>query len=999
MAATDDPFATAGLRERVLASWAAGPSRFREDANAEEDLVRGGYRDRLVVELAQNAVDAAARAGEPARLLLRLEPDRLVAANTGAPLDLAGVEALSTLRASAKRDGGSVGRFGVGFSAVLAVTDEPAIGSRGTGAVRWSRSLAYDLVRERAAAAPALAEELERRGGDVPVLRLPEPADVEVPEGYGTAVVLPLRDAAAQRLARRLLAELGHELLVALRGLQEVEVEDVAAGTARRLTVEPTPDGVRTRVGADEASWLLARRSGRLPAELLAGRAVEERADDRWAVTWALPVEGQPALSGVLLAPTPTDEPVGLPALLVATFPLEPSRRRTSPGPVRAAVAAEAGRAYAQLVAAAARHDPGLALRLVPGPAAAGEVDALVRRAALDALPETAFVGTIAGPPSRPRDVTVVEGVGAAALELLGADDGPIAGVALPGPAGSGALLERLGARRLRVADVADALAGLRRPPAWWHELYAALDGVPPDELGALPVPLADGRLVRGARGALLPDDPSPEVLRALQVLGARAVDPAAAHPLLERLGAVRATARAVLTGPAVAEAVTGSLDLPDDAAHEVADAVLALVAAARPAPGELLGLTGLALPDDEGGLTPAGELVLPGGELAALIGGELAAADPALVERWGADVLEAVGVLRGFALVAREDVPLDPDDIDLDVDDEDGWAAAVAAGGGPLPPVAPEVVAVRDLELVRPDAWPEALRLLSRPPLRDAVVTPLRLVDAAGRSREAASYTAWWLRAHARLDGRPLSEHVLAGADAVLAGMYAPLPVPLDPAFAAAVGVRSTLAALLAEPGGAQSLLDRLADPGVELARTQLRAVYAALAGVDPYEVRLPGRVRVAAGASTRVVDAADALVLDTPDLLPLVRERPLVIVPGGAAADLAELLGVELASEELALPAPAGGVEQPVPEAVLSVLPSAPRSWWEHDALPTPSGELDWRVHRGAVHATTLDGLARGLAWAAGAWERRGIVTAILTEPDRASELLAEADLDAVP
>jgi hypothetical protein len=45
----------AELRRRVLAAWTDSPARFREDANAEEDLVLGGYRDRLLVELAQNA--------------------------------------------------------------------------------------------------------------------------------------------------------------------------------------------------------------------------------------------------------------------------------------------------------------------------------------------------------------------------------------------------------------------------------------------------------------------------------------------------------------------------------------------------------------------------------------------------------------------------------------------------------------------------------------------------------------------------------------------------------------------------------------------------------------------------------------------------------------------------------------------------------------------------------------------------------------------------------
>jgi hypothetical protein len=116
-----DPFQTAELRARVLGGWSAWPSRFREDANAEEDYALGGYRDRVIVELAQNAADAAVRAGVPGRLRLTLRDGTLTAANTGAPLDAAGVEALSTLRASSKRGPvagpGPVGRFGVGFAA------------------------------------------------------------------------------------------------------------------------------------------------------------------------------------------------------------------------------------------------------------------------------------------------------------------------------------------------------------------------------------------------------------------------------------------------------------------------------------------------------------------------------------------------------------------------------------------------------------------------------------------------------------------------------------------------------------------------------------------------------------------------------------------------------------------------------------------------------------------------------------------------------------------
>src|SRR4051812_4043239 len=232
-----DPFGTAGIRRRVLAAWSADPARFREDANAEEDLVRGGYRDRLLVELAQNAADAAVRAGVPGRLRLELTGETLRAANTGAPLDAAGVQGLATLRASAKRDDvGTVGRFGVGFAAVLAVSDEPTVLS-----ARGGVAFSADRTRADIATVPGLADEVARRDGAVPVLRLPWPADGAPSDGFATEVVLPLR-AGARPAVVAALTGLRGDVLLGLPGLASVEV--VVDGERRTLTREASPDGV-----------------------------------------------------------------------------------------------------------------------------------------------------------------------------------------------------------------------------------------------------------------------------------------------------------------------------------------------------------------------------------------------------------------------------------------------------------------------------------------------------------------------------------------------------------------------------------------------------------------------------------------------------------------------------------------------------------------------------------------------------------------------------------
>ena len=254
---------------------------------------------------------------------------------------------------------------------------------------------------------------------------------------------------------------------------------------------------------------------------------------------------------------------------------------------------------------------------------------------------------------------------------------------------------------------------------------------------------------------------------------------------------------------------------------------MLSLVAAAQRGRGDYPWLADLALPGADGEWYPAGELLLPGGPLAEVVAADapFGTVSPAMLERYGAATLEAAGVLSSFGLLVAEDVDLDAPDLDLDGAEE--WAAETRARlpGGGVPLVAPEVVAVRDLELVDPARWPRALELLAAPPLRAALVEPTRVLLADGRHADVPSYTAWWLRRHPVLGGRRPGDVRAADADPLLAGLYDEAALPADPAIARALGVRTSLAELLAEPGGAEELLGRLADPrGLSRARNCAR-------------------------------------------------------------------------------------------------------------------------------------------------------------------------------
>ncbi len=948
----------------------------------------------------------------PGRLLLRLEddpaggPGRLLAANTGAPLTAAGVEGLATLRASAKRDeAGSVGRFGVGFAAVLAVTDDPSVRSS-TGAVRFSRNGSAELIRTRGSVG-AVAE-LTARDGHAPVLRLPFPAPgaAAVPTGYDTVVELPLRDAAARAFVADQLAALpagaADVLLLALPGLAEVVVE--------------VPGGPRARVGEVGERWRVLHRRGRLDPADVAGRGVEDRRRLGWSLTWALPRTPQVASPGVVCAPTPTDEDLPWPALLVATFPLGPDRRRIAPGRASEVLLDAAAAAYGDLLAEVAAEG-GDALALVPYGAAVGRVDAELRRRVLDRVrdvPLLVCVETVDGLPLpvRPGSAVALTGPGADDPALLAALAPVLAGL-VPAPRRDDRLLTELGVTRMGLAEVLDVLPGGDGPTA--RALFAALaplaaaDPVAREAMSGLAVPLLDGRRVHGVRDLVLLDaGRAADALgdgraRVFAPFGLRVVDPevalGAARDLLVRLGAREGGAWAVLTDPAVRAAVVASPDAEDP--EEVADAVLSLVAGVVLPDGPsgavdraavdrvrrtLPWLSDLALPDEDGELTPAGALVLPG-TLAerALDPAEVGRVDPNLLREWGSGVLEAVGVLSGPALADLPEVDLTDVEAarDLGLADfgeyvEDVWGdvlddplegtAAAAAG------------AVRDLDLVVAQ-WPQLLASLAADPAGVRALTEPWVLGPHRRT----GHTAWWLRHHGPAPSVTRDPAGTApGWLPAAPGWTAQLPAPVR----RVLGVLPDLTG--AGAGDLEGLLDLSARRAPDAADLLvLWSVLGRLAGqAGPLA---PERL---AALDTRgepvVADAADVVVADDPAWAQRTDLGPRLLVPG--AARVADLLDLDLASDRADghLEHPAGR-ERAVPAAAFALVPGLAPSWTHVGALTCDGAAVGFWVVDGHVVATSPAAAARGLAHAAGAWWARGPLARLLEDPAAAAAVLA--------
>ncbi len=133
-----DPTLVNEVRSRLataISVYTANPDLISEHANHEESIRVGGYSDRTLLELVQNAADALSGVANPERtagrveIVLDTESQTLYCANTGRPFSKNGLVTIMHAHLSDKR-GDEIGRFGLGFKSVLAVSDAPQVFSR-----------------------------------------------------------------------------------------------------------------------------------------------------------------------------------------------------------------------------------------------------------------------------------------------------------------------------------------------------------------------------------------------------------------------------------------------------------------------------------------------------------------------------------------------------------------------------------------------------------------------------------------------------------------------------------------------------------------------------------------------------------------------------------------------------------------------------------------------------------------------------------------------------
>ncbi len=277
---------------RRLRAYEAHPRDAREHFETENEVLSGGYAYRQLYELIQNAADAVIEAGHAAgRIQVTLFDESLEVANTGAPLDEDGVDALLNARSSPKR-GDQIGRFGIGFKSLLKFGGCIDIVSRSIGlrfepdACRARIRRHLDLPDDARAPGMRLAEVLDPDASSSPL----SPAGQY--EWAQTVVSATIPDPAVSRRVENEIQEFPGAFLLFLPA--DIEIEFVIEGKDIRRVAKRVEDGVSVVYdGNTETRWkVFAKRATVNDAEALS-EATHVHRRDEVPLTWAVPLGGR----------------------------------------------------------------------------------------------------------------------------------------------------------------------------------------------------------------------------------------------------------------------------------------------------------------------------------------------------------------------------------------------------------------------------------------------------------------------------------------------------------------------------------------------------------------------------------------------------------------------------------------------------------------------------------------------------------------------------------
>jgi hypothetical protein len=350
--------AIAKYSNETLAAYREANWYVLEHANLERTAIEGGYGRRQLFELIQNGADELI--ATTGKIHVVLTESHLYCANQGRPLSVEGVGALLSSYSSPKR-GVEIGRFGLGFKSVLAVTTRPEIFSR-TGSVCFDPVDAAQRIR-------AIVPDAER----TPVLRIASVLDAAAAAAedetlaelmsWATTVVRLARDTPDSSWLPEDLNSFPGEFLLFSPHVAELVLDDRENRKTRTIRSREEDGEFVLEGDGSETRWRVFStehvpgEEARLDAGAMADR-------DRIPVVWAVPTRS--GGRGEFWAFFPTSDRTTLSGVVNAPWKLSDDRTTMLPGPFNdELIKRVALLVLAHLEVLCSPEDPGVLLELL----------------------------------------------------------------------------------------------------------------------------------------------------------------------------------------------------------------------------------------------------------------------------------------------------------------------------------------------------------------------------------------------------------------------------------------------------------------------------------------------------------------------------------------------------------------------------------------------------------------------------------------------------------
>lgn len=497
--------------ERCLATYREDASRVEQDARIETSTAQGGYGNKQLYELIQNGADALIDGG--GRIHVVLTEDCLYVANEGKDLTVAGVQSLMASHLSRKR-GDEIGRFGLGFKSVVAISDNPQIFSR-------SGSFGFDRAAARKRIEPVVGD-----SPSYPMLRVAEPLDPKA-EAAGDKVLKELMGWASTVIRVPLIGAHEHlrgdvdsfpaEFLLFSPQAEELRLEDRANKVNRRIKVKRKASGVVSlEDDTKKAEWRVVSRQHKPSATALAD-AGELARRELITVWWAVPLSSRTGV-GQFWAFFPTEDRTTFAGIVNAPWKMGDDRRNLLPGRFNQEILTDVLPAIvtSEWMKLLDADDPGSILDLLParGKEARSWADDKLNAPVIEALSRIPSIPDISGKLRKPeslrlppKEISEIKEVGSNLLATWAGIEGVPVGWTHPS-------VDRTAERRLKVERLIGNRADARATVREWLEASCkgnegvASSAVAIDIVAAITnESSALGAEARSARVVLLEDD------------------------------------------------------------------------------------------------------------------------------------------------------------------------------------------------------------------------------------------------------------------------------------------------------------------------------------------------------------------------------------------------------------------------------------------------------------------------------------------------------------